>query len=160
MLNIATVRCRLYKITVSVFLLALLASCGLGKVNEETFSLYIDNKNYQALVSTLQVYSSRNSYHVTLETLAANSSENTSRHIMLEGNGIRFLIQSALAEQCVEREGRRDVEYSQKVFDVNAFSTAYFKSNSNLSKQVNQLKDILTTSGFRIVSRSESCNLL
>lgn len=79
---------------------------------------------------------------------------------MVEGAGVRALIQSALAEQCKEREGRRDVEYSHRVFDVNAFSTSYFTSKEELSRQVEQLKSALTDSDLRIVSRSESCNLL
>jgi hypothetical protein len=151
---------QLHKATIGLVLLALLASCGSGKVDEEKFSLYIGDKSYDELVSALQSYSSKQGYHVTMETLAGPNPETTARHIMVEGDGMRVLFQSALAEQCKEREGRRDVEYSHRVFDVNAFTTSYFQSNLDLSKQVIRLKGVLTNSGFRVVSRLESCNLL
>jgi len=138
----------------------ILSGCGSNTVDEEIFSLYINEKSYGELVSALQSYSSKQGYHVTRETLSGLSPETTAQHIMIEGHGIRVLFQSALAEQCREREGRRDVEYSHRVFDVNAFSTSYFLSKSELSEQVAQLKEGLTNDGFRIVSRSESCDLL
>lgn len=141
-------------------LLALVVGCSSGKVDEEAFSLYIEGESYNHLVDTLQAYSARHGYRVTLETLQGNRPETTAQHVMIEGHGIRTLIQSALAEQCKEREGRRDVEYSRRVFDVNSFSTSYFTSRSELSEQVEQLKSALTDSGFHVVSRGESCNLL
>ncbi|MEJ2458403.1 MAG: hypothetical protein P8Y58_09765 [Novosphingobium sp.] len=160
MLNLSGIKRGLCKAILGAAFLALVVSCSSGKVDEETFSLYINGKNYSELVRILKVYSARHGYRVTLETLQGNRPETTAQHIMVEGDGVRTLIQSALAEQCKEREGRRDVEYSQRVFDVNAFSTSYFTSKEELSNQVGQLKNALTGSGFRIVSRSESCNLL
>lgn len=160
MLNMASIRGGLCKAVLGTALLALVVSCSSGKVDEETFSLYMNDKSYSELVRTLKVYSARHGYHVTLETLQGNRPETTAQHIMVEGAGVRALIQSALAEQCKEREGRRDVEYSHRVFDVNAFSTSYFTSKEELSRQVEQLKSELTGSGLRIVSRSETCNLL
>jgi hypothetical protein len=160
MLNIVTPRSGFLQKNISFVLLILLSSCSLCKADEETFSLFLNGKSYDTLVSTLQTYSLRRDYHVASEVLVGTSPENTSRHIMLDGNGVRFLIQSALAEQCEEREGRRDVEYSLKVFDVNALSTSYFRSSSDLSDQVEHLKGILIDSDFRVVSRSESCDLL
>jgi hypothetical protein len=141
-------------------LLAMVAGCSSGKVNEEVFSLYVNGRSYGELVSALRAYSDQHGYRVTLETLQGNRPETTAQHIMVEGDGVRTLVQSALAEQCKAREGRRDVEYSQKVFDVNAFSTSYFASRDELSKQVEQLKRALTGAGLRIVSKDESCNLL
>jgi hypothetical protein len=160
MLNFADIKGGLRKVVLGTSLLALVVSCSSGKVDEETFSLYIGDKNYSELVGTLKVYSAKHGYRVTLETLQGNRPETTTQHIMIEGAGVRTLIQSTLAEQCKELEGRRDVEYSQRVFDVNAFSTSYFTSKEQISKQVDQLKSALTGSGLRIVSRSESCNLL
>lgn len=140
--------------------LSILSNCSSDKVDEEIFSLYLGDKGYEELVSALQSYSSRQGYHVTRETLTGPSPEATAHQIMIEGHGVRALFQSALAEQCQEREGRRDVEYSNRVFDVNAFSTSYFLSKSDLSEQVARLQEELTNDGFRVVSRSESCNLL
>ena len=140
--------------------LALLANCSVGSVDEERFSLYLNNKSYNELVRALQYYSAVHGYHVTVETLQGNRPETTRQQIMVEGNGMRALVQSALAEKCQGREGRRDVEFSQRVFDANVFSTSYFNSNEELSRQVEQLQGALTASGFRLVSRSESCELL
>jgi hypothetical protein len=149
----------MFKAVLITALLALMVSCNLN-VDEEIFSLYLNNKSYSELASTLKIYSARHEYRVTLETLKGNSPKTTAQHIMIEGAGVRTLIQSALSEQCKEREGRRDVEFSQRVFDVNAFSTSYFTSKEELLGQVEQLKSALTGSGLRVVSRSESCNLL
>ena len=160
MLNLARIKGGWCKAVLGIILLTLVVSCSSGKVDEETFSLYINNKNHSELVRILKAYSARHGYRVTLETLQGIRPETTAQYIMVEGDGVRTLIQSALAEQCKEREGRRDVEYSQRVFDVNAFSTSYFTSKEELSDQVGQLKSALTGSGLRIVSRSESCNLL
>lgn len=154
------IRAGLCKAALGTALLVTLASCSSGKVDEETFSLYMNGKSYDELVSTLKDYSARQGYHLTSETLQGNRSETTAQHIMVEGAGVRTLVQSALAEQCKAREGRRDVEYSHRVFDVNTFSTSYFTSKEELSRQVEQLKSALAGSGLRIVSRSESCNLL
>lgn len=160
MLKIYGNRFGLRKLIIWTALLPLIASCGPRKVDEERFSLYIDNKSFSELVRVINAYSARHGYHVTLETLQGNRPETTAQHIMVEGDGVRTLVQSALAEQCKEREGRRDVEYSHRVFDVNAFSTSYFKSNLEISNQVDSLKNELTKSGFRILSKEESCNLL
>jgi len=160
MLNIFSTGGRFRQIALIFPLVAALVSCNTGTVDEETFSLYLNERGYDELLSTMHSYALRHDYHVTEEVLNGTSPSNTSRLIMLEGGGIRVLIQSALAEQCEEREGRRDVEYSNRVFDVNAFSTIYSQSNADLSIQVKQLKDILVTSGFRVVSKSESCDLL
>jgi hypothetical protein len=160
MLSNVVVRRRILRELLFPILFTLLLSCSSGKADEETFSLYLNNKSYVALISTMQTYSLNRGYRVTFETLIGASPENTSRHIMLDGSGVRFLIQSALAEQCKEREGRRDVEYSSKVFDVNAFSTSYFKSNIDLSREVKKFKDVLDSSGFRVISKSESCHIL
>lgn len=160
MLKMADIVANSGKAVLATALLALVVSCSSGKVHEEIFSLYIGDKNYSDLVRTLQAFSTRHGHRVTLETLQGNRPETTAQHVMVEGDGVQTLVQSALAEQCKEREGRRDVEYSRRVFDVNAFSTSYFTSREELSKQVEQLKSALTSSGFRVVSRSESCNLL
>lgn len=160
MLRISVSRGRLRKVILWAALLPLIASCSPRKVDEERFSLYMDNKGFDELVHVLNSYSDRRGYRVTLETLQGNRPETTAQHIMVEGDGIRTLVQSALVEQCKEREGRRDVEYSHRVFDVNAFSTSYFKSDVEISRQVDSLKSALTDSGFRIVSKRESCNLL
>lgn len=160
MLKMASVRNHSLKAMLGTALLASLMSCSSFKVNEKAFLLYVNGKSYSELVRTLRAYSERHGYRVTSEKLHGDRPETTAQHIMVEGDKVRTLIQSALAEQCEEREGRRDVEYSQRVFDVNAFSTSYFTSNEGLSRQVEQLKSALTGSGFRIVSRSESCNLL
>ncbi len=146
--------------TSGVALLSLLTSCRAGKVDEEVFSLYIGNESYAELVSALHSYSSQQGYDLTTKTLTGVSPETTSHYIMVEENGVRFLIQSALAEQCKEQESRRDVKYSQRVFDVNAFSTSYFRSKADLSEKVIQLKSVLTNAGFRVLPRAESCNLL
>lgn len=154
------IRGGLGKAALGAVMLAMVTSCSSGKVDEETFFLYLNNKSYNELVGTLRGYSASHGYHVTLETLQGNRPQTTAQHIMVEGGGVRTLVQNALTEQCKAREGRRDVEYSQKVFDVNAFSTSYFTSRKELSRQVEQLKRALTGSGLRIVSRDESCNLL
>lgn len=151
---------RVFKAIFAIASLSAVASCGSNKVDEEIFSLYIGDKGYSELASTVQSYSTKQGYHVTKETLNGTSPEATAYHIMMDGHGIRVLFQSALAEQCKEREGRREVEYSQRIFDVNAFSTSYFLSKSDLSEQVARLKEELTNDGFRVVSRSESCDLL
>lgn len=161
MLTIASgVRAVMLKALLGTALLATVVSCSSRKVDEETFSLFINGKSYSELVNALRAYSDKHSYRVTLETLQGNRPETTAQHIMVEGDGVRTLVQSALAEQCKAREGRRDVEYSQRVFDVNAFSTSYFTSKDELSRQVDQLKHALTGAGLRIVSRDESCKLL
>ncbi|MFN3818963.1 hypothetical protein [Blastomonas sp.] len=160
MLKVYGNRFGLRNLIILTALLPLIASCGPREVDEERFSLYMENKNFSDLVRVINEYSSRHGYHVTLETLQGNRPETTAQHIMVEGDGMRTLVQSALAEQCKEREGRRDVEYSHRIFDVNAFSTSYFKSNAEISKQVDSFKSELTKSGFRIVSKRESCNLL
>lgn len=150
----------LAKVVLGTALLVLTLGCGAGKVDDETFSIYIDDRNYDELVRSLQTYSARHGYRVTSETLQGNRPGTTAQHIMVEGKGVRTLVQSALAEKCDEREGRRDVGYSSRVFDVNSFSTSYWTSNEELSRQVEQLKSALTGSGFRVVSSSESCALL
>lgn len=160
MLNAIKAERRFRRAALGIALLALLTNCGPGKANEEKFSLYIANKTYDELLSTLQAFSMRGGYHVTANTLNGATPATTARQVMVEGSGTRILIQSALAEQCKGREGRRDVEYSPKVFDVNAFSTSYFKSRGGLSRQVNELKGALVNAGFRVVSTSESCGLL
>ncbi len=160
MLKFITAGRRLCGTMISVSLLTILASCSAEKVNEETFSLYLNGRSYDELIESLKIYASGRDYYLTSENLSGRSSENLSRHIMLRGNDTRFLIQSALSEQCEEREGRREVAYSRRVFDVNIFSTSYFQSASHLSKQANQLKEMLVDSGFRVVPKSESCELL
>lgn len=160
MLKMATIRDGLCKAMLGTVLVAMVASCSSGKVDEEIFSLYINNKNYTELVRSLEAYSASYGYRVTLETLQGDRPKTPAQHIMVEGGGVRILVQSALAEQCQEREGRRDVEYSHKIFDVNVFSTSYFTSKEELARQVEKLKSALTGSGLRIVSRSESCKLL
>ena len=154
------VRAGLLKAVIGTALLATVVSCSSRKVDEDVFSVYIYGRGYGDLVSTIRAYSDKHGYRVTLETLQGYRLETTAQHMMVEGDGVRTLIQSALAEQCKAREGRRDVEYSQKVFDVNAFSTSYFTSKDELSKQVEQLKRALTDAGLRVVSKDESCNLL
>lgn len=160
MLRKVIIRSALRKLVLGTALLTLVTSCSSDKVHEETFSLYMNGRTYSDIVSTLKGYSAKHGYRVTMETLKGNRPESTAQQIMVEGAGVRMLLQSALAEKCKEREGRRDVEYSRQVFDVNAFSTSYFTSKNELSKQVKQIKTLLIDSGLRIVSRSESCNLL
>ena len=160
MLNLARLRAALYKALLGTALVVQVMSCSSSKVEEETFSLYMNDKSYIELVRALKDYSARHGYRVTSETLQGNRPETTAQHIMVEGDGVRTLIQSALAEQCKEREGRRDIEYSQKVFDVNAFSTSYITSKEKLERQVEQIKSFLIGSGLRVVSRDESCKLL
>jgi hypothetical protein len=147
------------KIIISILLLAL-ANCNYEKIHEKTFSLYLDKKSYRELMNFLQAYSLKYRYDIKSESLTGDRPETSSERIMLERNETHVLIQSALAEQCSEREGRRDVEYSRRVFDVNAFSTSYLWANSDLSKNVEHLRASLKQSGFRIVSREDSCSLL
>lgn len=159
MLNIKFDLLLLRGLVACALLIGLLTGCGSRKVDEETASLYLSNASYDDLVSVLQDYSSKNNYEMVTQTLPGARPETTAQQIMLNGNGIRVLLQSALADQCEEREGRRDVEYSSRVFDVDAFVTSYFESASDLSEQVDRLEDELTGQGFRIVSKYESCVL-
>lgn len=69
MLNMVSIRGGLRRAVLGAALLALVASCSFGKVDEETFSLYVDDKSYSELVRTLKVYSAKHGYHVTLELL-------------------------------------------------------------------------------------------
>ena len=160
MLSIAATKGGRFKAVLGIILPALLASCGSSNSDEKTFSLYLNGKSYSELVQTLKLYSTKNGYTIARETLPGNRAETTAQHIMLEGGGMRVLLQNALAEQCKEREGRRNVEYSLKVFDVNAFPTSYLKASPEISRQVEQLKKELDDSGFRTIPKSESCNLL
>jgi len=122
--SVTAISHRKSKAVLATALLALVASCSSGKVDEEIFSLYLNNKDYSELVRSLNNYSMGHGYRVSLETLQGNRPETTAQHILIEGAGVRTLIQSALAEQCIAREGRRDVEYSRRVFDVNLFATS------------------------------------
>lgn len=160
MLKINFCEKQLSTIALAVILPALLSSCSFSRVNEETFFIYIGTKPYHELVKSLQDYAIKHGYRITLETLQGDRAETTAQHIMVEGDGVRTLVQSSLAEQCEEREGMRDVEYSLRLFDANAFSTSYFISHEHLSWRVKDLKDTLTHAGFRILSKSESCSFL
>lgn len=160
MLTINRNKGSLIKVAITTLIFFLAANCSSEKVYEKTFSLYLNDKKYSELLHSMQAYAAKHTYYVTSETIQGNRIETTAQHIMVEGDGIRTLLQSALAEQCEEREGRRDVEYSSRVFDVNVFSTTYFTSDHEISRNVEQLKLALRNYGFRIVSRSESCSLL
>lgn len=143
----------------TVFLVMLL-SCNFRKANDENFSIYLGKRNFRELVQIINNHSARHGFRVTIETLEGKRPETTAQQIMVERSGMRVLIQSALAEQCSEQEGRRDVEYSHSVFDVNAFSTSWFVSISQLSMEVEQLKTVLSRNGFRVLSKQESCSIL
>ena len=160
MLRAGLTKRRLSRTAIFAVLLTMLASCNSKKEQEETFSLYINGKSYGELTAILKGYALRHGYNLTLEELPKGVPANRSRHVMIEGNGSRTLIQSALTEQCQAREGRREVEYSRNVFDVNVFTISYFQSESDLSTEVDQLKNTLIKSGFRVVTRAESCDLL
>lgn len=160
MLKMATVINDWGKAALGLVLLALVAGCSSSKTNEEIFSLYLDHKTYDELVRVLRTYSARHGYRVTNEIVHGNRPETTAQHVMVEGGGVRILIQSALAERCKEREGRRDVEYSSKIFDVNVFASSNLTPNDEIYTRTEWLKGALTNSGFRIVSIDESCDLL
>jgi hypothetical protein len=151
---------RLGMAAIAIAVLTLLASCSLNQVSGENFSLYLNGKSHEELIFNLRRYATAHNYHITSQTFPGTSHSNLSHHIMLEGGGASFLIESALAEQCKEGEGRREVVYSRRVFDVTVYSTSYLRPESGLSRQTTQLKNMLESSGFRVMSTSQSCDLL
>jgi hypothetical protein len=152
--------CQLMRAMICAVLFMGLTCCNTAQAMQEGFSLYLNNRSYDALITRLRNYSSEHGYYLTSQSFSGSTPSSLSRHIMLEGSDIRFLLESALVEQCEEREGRREVAYSDRVFDVTVMSTSYFPSGPSLSNRTSRFKDMLVHSGFRVMPRSESCSLL
>lgn len=138
----------------------LLPSCMPMNVREETFSLVLNGHNYSDLVSSVETFSRDNQMSMSVSHMPGSSPSSTSSDLVSDGNGIRILVQNALLEQCEEKEGRRDVEYSHNVFDVNVFSTSLFKTQDRFEDDFLGFQRKLVANGFVITDKSGSCEFL
>lgn len=97
---------------------------------------------------------------MSISHMPGPSPSSTSSVLVSDGNGVRVLVQNALLEQCEEKEGRRDVEYSHNVFDVNLFSTSLFKTEERFEDEFLDFQRKLVAEGFVITDKSGSCKFL
>jgi hypothetical protein len=139
---------------------ALLLGCTLDAPAQQHFSLYSEGRSFNQMIAALSDFASANGYVVHHQTFVGPSKAATSEAAMLEGQGVRVLIQSALMEACEEREGRRDVEYSSRVFDVDVFSTSWFPNSGAVATETQRLKKAASEAGLRVVNSPELCRLL
>ena len=93
-------------------ILLALASCSAGAVHEDTFTLYLNGRSVSDLMKAADAVADQQGYELTQQTYQTGGPKTVNHNLLLEGQDIRSLIQSALAEKCIAREGRRDVEFS------------------------------------------------
>lgn len=134
--------------------------CTSGAVPQQNFSVYSGEKSFSEVISVISDFASKHGYTVHQQIESDSSTSTTSRHVMLEGDGVRVLFVSALMEQCKEKEGRRDVEYSPRVFDVSVFSTSWFPHEGSVGMESRKLTDAINRNGLRVVTPQEACQLL
>lgn len=139
---------------------ALLLGCTSNATPQQNFSLYSGGKSFREVFAVLSSYASANGYVVHHQTMTGPSRSTPSEVVMLEGKGFRVLIQSALMEACEEREGRRHVEYSSRVFDVGVFSTSWLAGQDLVGTETKKLTAAVSRNGLRVVSSPELCSLL
>lgn len=138
----------------------LLPSCMPTNVKEKTFSLVLNGHTYRDLISSVETFSRDNQMSMSISHMPGPSPSSTSSVLVSDGNGVRVLVQNALLEQCEEKEGRRDVEYSHNVFDVNLFSTSLFKTEERFEDEFLDFQRKLVAEGFVITDKSGSCKFL
>ncbi len=139
---------------------AFLLGCTSNAPPQQNFSLYSGGKSFNEMIAVLSDFASANGFAVHHKTFAGPNRSTTSEAVMLEGKGVRVLIQSALMEKCEEREGRRDVEYSSRVFDVSVFSTSRLSGQNLVGTETKKLMSAVSQNGLRVVSSPELCRLL
>lgn len=134
--------------------------CAPGQPAQRNFSFSSAGKSLKEVSNALSAFASANGYALHHQTLAGPSRAATSEQWMLEGNGIRMVVLSALMETCQAKEGRRDVEYSTRVFDVSVFSTWWFSGQGRRDAESIKFTSSISRNGMREVTRTEVCSLL
>ena len=104
--------CRQVKVMLGGAILLALGSCSARAVHEDTFTLYLSGRTVSDLMKAADAVADQQGYELTQQTYQTGGPKTVNHNLLLEGQDIRSLIQSALAEKCIAREGRRDVEFS------------------------------------------------
>jgi hypothetical protein len=108
----------------------------------------------------LEQFASKYGLAISQNETSINAQSSSAFHVLVHGEGKSFLVQSAFLEQCIQREGRRSVIYSDKVFDVNAFSTSALGGGASLSQSSDELKRGLEAAGFTVVASQDTCKFI
>lgn len=139
---------------------AVLLGCTFSAPPQKDFFLYSESKSLKEVFAILSSLASANGYSFHHQSFFGPSNTTTSHTFMLNGKGVQVNVQSALMEQCEDKEGRRDIEFSSRVFDVSVFSTSWLPNDGLVGTEAQKLKNAFDRNGLRVVTSPELCGLL